>query len=367
MKLNLIREQLLTPLQLISGAVERRQTKPILSNILFNSMGDHIILTATDLEVELSSTIKVENVETGKITVPARKLLDICRNLDPQAKIKLSSEKTKVILKTGKSRFILSTLDAEEFPLVGDLENSKTIRIHQEDLKLLVDKTAFAMAQQDVRYYLNGMLLELESETISTVATDGHRLALCKLNREDINEFDRKQVIIPRKGIMELQKLLNSEEKEIQVKISNNHLRVDLDDIVFTSKLIDGRFPSYERVIPQKANQVIKVDKELFRQVLTRVSILSNEKFRGIRMIVNKESMKIQAHNPDNEEAEEEFWVDYNGDDLEMGFNVNYLLDVISVIDSEILEINTKDSESSVLIRPAIINGSTYVVMPMRL
>lgn len=367
MKLNLIREQLLTPLQLVSGAVERRQTKPILSNILLDSTGDEIILTATDLEVELSSTINIKDVDKGKITVPARKLLDICRNLDPQANIKLSSEKTKVILKTGKSRFILSSLNAEEFPLVGDLETSRTIRIPQKELKLLVDKTAFAMAQQDVRYYLNGMLLEVGNKNISTVATDGHRLALCKLSKENTDTLDRKQVIIPRKGVMELQKLLISEEKELQIKITNNHVRVELDDIVFTSKLIDGRFPSYERVIPEEANQVITVDKELFRQVLTRVSILSNEKYRGIRMFVNKGHMKIQAHNPENEEAEEELEVDYNGNDLEMGFNVNYLLDVISVIDSQTMEINTKDSESSVLIRPTLENGSTYVVMPMRL
>lgn len=367
MKLNLTRKQLLIPLQLVSGAVERRQTKPILSNILLDSMGDKIVLTATDLEVELSSTIKIKDVEQGKITVPARKLLDICRNLDPQANIKLSSEKTKVILKTGKSRFTLSSLNAEDFPLVGDLENSRTIKIPQKELKFLVDKTAFSMAQQDVRYYLNGMLLEMDNEKISTVATDGHRLALCTLNRQSTDTLDRNQVIIPRKGVMELQKLLISDEKEVQIKITNNHVRVELDEIMFTSKLIDGRFPSYGRVIPDQANQVITIDKELFRQALTRVSILSNEKYRGIRMFVNKGYMKIQAHNPENEEAEEELEVNYNGSDLEMGFNVNYLLDVISVIDSQTLEINTKDSESSVLIRPTVENGSTYVVMPMRL
>lgn len=367
MKLVIKRETLLTPLQIVSSAVEKRQTKPILSNVLINLENSNLSFTATDLEIEVAVNIQIASTQEEPITVPARKLLDICKNIDQQAKIELLTESNQIIVKTGKSRFVLSTLPADDFPLVNDLNQEHSFNISQGELKFLLDKSAFAMAQQDVRYYLNGLLLELDGKYVRTVATDGHRLAFCQIENKTNEVIDVQQVIVPRKGIMELLKLLTSTEDEVTVYLSPNHIKLKFANISFVSKLIDGRFPVYERVIPENSENVLLLDKELFRHALMRVAILSNEKYKGIRMLVKEGNLKIQAHNPENEKAEEEMEVNYSGKEVELGFNVNYLLDVISVIESENLKIAITDSENSVLISSPEGDNSKYVIMPMRL
>jgi DNA polymerase-3 subunit beta len=317
--------------------------------------------------VEVSANIQIDSEQDEPITVPARKLLDICKNIEQQADINLLTEPNRIIVKTGKSRFVLSTLPPGDFPLVSDLSQEKSFSITQGKLKYLLDKSAFAMAQQDVRYYLNGLLMELDGKHVRTVATDGHRLAFCEIekNTNDVNHI--QQVIIPRKGIIELLKLLTSSDDETTVYLTPNHIKLKFANISFVSKLIDGRFPAYERVIPEKTDNILLLDKEMFRHALMRVAILSNEKYKGIRMLVKKGNLKIQAHNPENEKAEEEMEVTYSGKEVELGFNVNYLLDVISVIESESVKIAITDSENSVLISSSEENNSKYVIMPMRL
>jgi DNA polymerase-3 subunit beta len=367
MKLVIKRETLLTPLQIVSSAVEKRQTKPILGNVLIDLKDNKLALTATDLEVEVSANIQINSGQEKPITVPARKLLDICKNIDQQADIELLTESNRIIVKTGKSRFVLSTLPADDFPLVTDLSQEQSFSISQGDLKYLLDKSAFAMAQQDVRYYLNGLLMELEGKYVRAVATDGHRLAFCQIEKNSNESGHIQQVIIPRKGIAELLKLLTSGDDEVSVYLTPNHIRLTFANISFVSKLIDGRFPAYERVIPEKTENILLLDKEIFRHALVRVAILSNEKYKGIRMLVKEGNLKIQAHNPENEQAEEEMEVTYSGEEVELGFNVNYLLDVISVIESEYVQIAITDSENSVLISSSEGNNSKYVIMPMRL
>ena len=366
MKFTIQRETLLRPLQQVIGAVERRQTKPILSNLLVRSAEDRLDITATDLEIELVAHINLGLLEQGKTTVPARKLYDICRTLPERANLDFYTEQDKTIINSKRSRFLLSSLPAEEFPELSDFEDDQTITLNQDELKLLVESTAFAMANQDVRYYLNGLLLEIGDGWIRTVATDGHRLAYCE-TKKLIQHQEIKQVIIPRKGVLELQRLLESSEGEIRIKITSNHIQIYLNDLRFTSKLIDGRFPDYNRVIPTDCDKTLVVDRETFRQALTRTSILSNEKYRGVRLSVKDQSMRIQAHNPEQEEAEDELDVEYDGDEMEVGFNVSYILDVLSVIDSDNIEIKLKNSNSSALIKSPKADHSMFVIMPMRL
>ena len=366
MNFTIQRETLLRPLQLVIGAVERRQTKPILSNVLVEGMETRLDITATDLEIELVAHVDLELPEQGKTTIPARKLFDICRTLPERAQMVFHTEPDKTIISSGRSRFTLSSLPTEEFPELGELETDQAITLSEDELKFLIDNTAFAMANQDVRYYLNGLLLEIGEGRIRTVATDGHRLAFCEIQK-DMQFQEIKQVIIPRKGVLELQRLLESDESETQVNISSNHVQVKLNELRFTSKLIDGRFPDYDRVIPLDCEKTLIMDRESFRQALTRASILSNEKYRGVRLTVKDRSLRIQAHNPEQEEAEDELDAEYDGDDLEVGFNVSYLLDVLSVIDSEKIEIKLKDSNSSALVKATKTDQLLFVIMPMRL
>ena len=366
MKINLTRETLLNPLQYVIGAVERRQTKPILANVLLKGNSEGISLTATDLEIEIVAYLKEIPEETGEVTLPARKLLDICRNLPDGAKIDLSTIENKIVIKSAKSRFTLVTLPASDFPILEGIEDQSSYCIRETDLKLLLEKTAFAMAQQDVRYYLNGLLLEISGNNLRSVATDGHRMGMFDVQSKSREEI-QKQVIIPRKGVLELQRLLEDKEEETNISITSNHLQVRLPELRFTSKLIDGRFPDYMRVIPQDTDKILHVDKERLRQSLTRASILSNEKFRGVRLILEDNVLRIQAHNPEQEEAEEEVEVSYNGDHLEIGFNVNYLLDLINAINNPIVEFHLKDPNSGALAKSPESEQGKYVVMPMRL
>ena len=364
MKFTAERENLLAALQAAIGVVERRQTMPILANVLLAARENQLAVTATDLEVELVAHAEVKSSVDGALTVPGRKLLDICRSLPEKATITVTQEGERVVVRAGKSRFTLSTLPAAEFPVIEEMNAQQTLSIPQADLKRLLDRTHFSMAQQDVRYYLNGMLLESDGKMLRTVATDGHRLALCEM--EMVTGGKGQQVIVPRKGVLELQRLLGT-EGDVEVTIGSNHIRAQIGDIRFTSKLIDGRFPEYGRVIPAKPPRVVKADRDVLRAAMQRTAILSNEKYRGIRLSLKGNAMTIQAHNPEQEEAEEEIEVDYDGDDLEVGFNVNYLLDAIAAIEGSEVEVGLTDGNSSCLIHAPGATSSRYVVMPMRL
>ncbi len=365
MKLTASREALLQPLQAVIGVVERRQTMPILANVLLVARDGQIAVTATDLEVELVANVEVEVEAAGEVTVPGRKLLDICRALPDSAEVSMSLSGEKLTVKSGRSRFSLMTLPAAEFPTVEDISAEQSISIPRATLQKLLDKTHFSMAQQDVRYYLNGLLLETDKRQLRAVATDGHRLALCEVELKQ-KGVPEQQVIVPRKGVLELQRLL-SDDGELEILLGSNHVRIQLEGIRFTSKLIDGRFPEYERVIPQDTSNQLTTDRETFRDALHRTAILSNEKYRGIRLIIKEGVLLLQAHNPEQEEAEEEIEISYSGDDIEIGFNVNYLLDALGAIESDEVELAVVDGNSSCLLREPGNDESKYVVMPMRL
>lgn len=366
MKLSIGREALLKPLQAVMGVVERRQTMPVLSNVLLVAKASGVTLTGTDLEVELVAEAAAEKVDVpGEITIPGRKFLDIARALNEGAQMGLQLDGDRLIIKSGRSRFVVSTLPATEFPLVDKIDANSRLDLAQSDVAYLLEKTQFSMAQQDVRYYLNGLMLETSKTRLRAVATDGHRLALCDINVEN-QDVTYGQVIIPRKGVMELHRLLGANEK-IQLKIGTNHVQATLDGIRMTSKLIDGRFPDYERVIPSNPSFTLVADKTILRSALQRASILSNEKYRGVRLELGKDVLRIQANNPDQEEASEEIEVGYSGEAMEIGFNVTYLLDAIAAVDGDRVEIDFIDSSSSCLIRSGDNNLARYVVMPMRL
>ncbi|MGB5178798.1 MAG: DNA polymerase III subunit beta [Gammaproteobacteria bacterium] len=366
MKFSIQREALLKPLQHVIGVVERRQTLPVLGNVLVNASKKNVCLTATDLEVELQAQVAVAVTEVGDITLPARKLLDICRTLPDEAQLDISVKKDRAVVTSAKSRFTLSTLPATEFPVIDKIKSARKFSLPEKQLRSLIESTGFAMAQQDVRYYLNGLMLEPGNGLLRAVATDGHRLALCDLV-VDTGEGESQQVIVPRKGVQELQRLLEHNDAELVIEIGSNHIRVTSSELRFTSKLIDGRFPDYSRVIPKTLDKRLSIKRDSLRQALTRTSILSNEKYRGIRLEISKNNIKIQAHNPDQEEAVEEIDATYDNDTIVIGFNVTYLLEVLNVIDTEEVEVFLGDANSSALVRRPGSDDCRYVVMPMRL
>ncbi len=365
MKFTAPREILLKPLQAIIGVVERRQTMPILANVLLVAKNDQLLVTATDLEVELVASADADVESEGEITLPGRKLLDICRALPDGVTVSVAVKGDRVQVQSRRSRFNLSSLPASEFPTVEDIQASQSFSLPREAAERLLEKTHFAMAQQDVRYYLNGMLLETGDHYLRAVATDGHRLALCEVAVPD-QTLAAQQVIVPRKGVIELQRLLDG-SGDLTINIGSNHIRIQLDGIRFTSKLIDGRFPEYERVIPQDPPNVLTADRGTLRHALQRAAILSNEKYRGIRLDIKDSGVVIQAHNPEQEEAEEEVEVEYSGEDIEIGFNVNYLLDALAAVESESVKLGLMDNNSSCLVTDLDRDDSKFVVMPMRL
>ncbi|QLH41974.1 MAG: DNA polymerase III subunit beta [Coxiellaceae bacterium] len=370
MNITIDRDTLLKPLQAVIGVVERRQTLPILANVLISTHGNTLSITGTDLEVELQARMPLaEPVEASEITVPGRKLADICRSLPENASLQLVYEKDRIQLRSGRSRFTLTTLPASDFPRVQEDETSVEFSLAQEQLRHLIERTHFAMAQQDVRYYLNGMLLELNSGSIRAVATDGHRLALNSIDSAlEHNGF--LQVILPRKGVLELMRLLQDDNSLVTVCVGNSYIRIIGTDFTFTSKLVDGRFPDYERVLPKNGNKTIVLERDLLKQALSRAAILSNEKFRGVRLQLKHGLMRVLANNPEQEEAEEEISLDYQQNDLEIGFNVSYLLDILNTIDSEKVRMIFSDPNSSVLVEehePKHQRNGVFVVMPMRL
>jgi DNA polymerase-3 subunit beta len=330
------------------------------------STGGDLSLAATDLEIEMVSTVATQGSEDFQTTIPARKLLDICKALPDGSTINFKVEESKVSLTSARSRFTLATLPAQDFPSLDEIAVQQSFSIPQKLLKSLFDKTAFAMAQQDVRYYLNGILMELSANQIKLVATDGHRLALSQSSLDD-GVSDDRQIIIPRKAVLELSRLLDSSDSAARCELSQNHFRIETESLVFTTKLIDGKFPDYERVIPVDGNKTLQVERETLKQSLSRIAILSNEKYRGIRLALATGNLSIQAHNPDQEEAEEELPVEYDEGDMEIGFNVTYLIDVLNVLGSENVQVKLKDSNSSAILSDSEDESSLYVVMPMRL
>ncbi|MCB1846951.1 MAG: DNA polymerase III subunit beta [Halieaceae bacterium] len=367
MKFTISRDALLKPLNLVAGVVERRQTLPILANVLLVLDGDHLSLTGTDLEVELVGRVQLSGAgDSGEVTVPARKLVDICKSLPEGADIDFTVQDSKVTVKSGRSRFTLSTLPAREFPNVEDSMGTHQFTVKQGQLKRLIDRTSFAMAQQDVRYYLNGMLWEIRDKHLRVVATDGHRLAMCTLSGK-IDASDDTQVILPRKGVLELARLLLEDDADIAIVIGSNHIRATTQHFTFTSKLVDGKFPDYQRVLPRSPDKIVLGSRTDLRQAFTRTAILSNEKYRGVRLKLTSDTLDIVANNPEQEEAEEAVAVDYEGDSLEVGFNVSYLLDVLGVLSGEQVKLSLSDPNSSALLEESDADDSLYVVMPMRL
>lgn len=361
------REALLKPLRAVCGVVEKKQTLPILSNVLLTAKGEELLLTGTDLEVELIGRVRVENIAgVGSTTVAARILLDICQNLPEGALLQLTVEGRSLVVRSAKSSFKLNTLLAQDFPSLEECEYPVKINIKQVLLKNLLTKTYFAMGQQDVRHYLNGTFLDISQNTIKCVAADGHRLALSSIEDENIGNVEAK-VILPRKSVLELMRLLDTDEENIAtLEISDNRFRVTTNDYKFTTKLINAQYPDYNRLVPRGTTAAIG-DRELIKQALTRASILSNEKFRGVRFQLEPGKLMITANNSDQEHAEEAVGLDYSGSTIEIGFNVAYLLDVVSTITTKTVRCLFTDSNSGVLIEPMDGDQSLYVVMPMRL
>jgi DNA polymerase-3 subunit beta len=365
MKFSAIRETVLKPLQAVIGVVERRQTMPILSHVLLTLEDNRLSMTATDLEVELVAVAEVDAKAAGETTVPGRKLFDIVRALPDGCKVDFALSGGRVTVKAGRSRFTLATLAAADFPVVEEIADGHSVAVSQSDLHWLIEKTQFSMAQQDVRYYLNGLLLEAEGQTLRAVATDGHRLALAEIELK-AKTGKQEQVIVPRKGVMELNRLLDG-DGELSVVLGRNHVRVETEGTRLTSKLIDGRFPEYGRVIPEKSTGVVKAGRAELRQALQRTAILANEKYRGVRLELSENNLVISANNPEQEEATETVAVEYSGAEVEIGFNVNYLLDALGAVEGETIELHLTDGNSSCVVRGNEKERTKYVVMPMRL
>ena len=366
MNFNINRNELLPALQALSGIVDRRQTLPILSNLLFDIKPESFTITATDMEVELVVEVSAKLDQSTRLTLPAKKILDICRLSPDGAELEFNIKENKTLIKSGKSRFTLATLPAQEFPLVDVVDETVDFSVDQKKLTELLANTEFAMAQQDVRYYLNGLLLEISGDKLVAVATDGHRLAFdeTKINASLSNV---KQIIVPRKAVTELVKLLHSAKSEVNVSVSKNHIQITTGSLSFTSKLIDGKFPDYKKVVPEPSSTATLADREALKNSLERVSILSNEKYRGVRIAFGKDALSLPAHNPEKEEADEELAVEYQGEEMEIGFNVEYLKDALKTIKTKKVILSVLNPNSSCLILPEKESCCQYVVMPMKL
>lgn len=361
------RDELLGPLAAVSGIIERRHTLPILSNVLIDSTADALAFLATDIEIQISARSTLAGSREGKaLTVGARKLLDILRALPEGAEVSLQPQDKRLVVKAGKSRFSLQTLPAEDFPKLAKATGEVArFSLAQKALRRLFGLVQYAMAQQDIRYYLNGLLMVVDGGELKVVATDGHRLAFASMPLTD--SLARQEAIVPRKTVLELSKLLADSDDEVRIELSATQAAFSFGAIELVSKLIDGKFPDYTRVIPTQHKNRLQAEREPLRQALQRAAILSNEKFRGVRWVLSDGSLKIVSSNADQEEAQEEVEVRYSGDALDIGFNVNYLLDVLNNVSATELECAFGDASSSALISYAAEKGFKYVVMPMRI
>ena len=361
------RDELLGPLSAVSGIIERRHTLPILSNVLIERAQDTLAFLATDIEIQIAARSAVAApAEARAVTVGARKLLDILRALPDGAEVTLQQQDKRLLVKAGKSRFTLQTLAAEDFPrLAKPAGESARFELEQKELRRVLSLVQYAMAQQDIRYYLNGLLMVVDEGTLKLVATDGHRLAFAALKVGA--ELPRQEVIVPRKTVLELAKLLGETDDPVKIELSATQASFSFGSVDLVSKLIDGKFPDYTRVIPASHKNRLQASREPLRQALLRAAILSNEKFRGVRWVLSDGSLKIVSSNAEQEEAHEELEVKYAGDALDIGFNVNYLLDVLNNVSGEAIECAFGDSASSALITYASEKEFKYVVMPMRI
>ncbi|KGQ39246.1 DNA polymerase III subunit beta [Gallibacterium genomosp. 1] len=360
------RENLLKPLQQVCGVLNNRPSLPVLNNILVQIDGDHLTLTGSDLEVELSTFVQlVSSSENGTFTIPARKFLDICRSLNEDAQITVNYENDRVLVTAERSKFNLATLPAESYPNLTQLDFDVELNIEQSVLRRVMEATQFSMANQDARYFLNGMKFETENNVLRTVATDGHRLAVCGIQlQQGVPDY---AIIVPRKGVIELMRLLDSNSENAYIRMGQSNIQVHLNNVIFTSKLIDGRFPDYRRVLPKNADRILEVDWNSLKQACVRAAILSNERFRGVRLIIEANQLKILAQNPDQEEAEEVIDVNYQGEPMEVGFNVSYILDVLNALKCQSVRMRLTDATSSCLIEDCEQSNAEYVIMPMRL
>jgi DNA polymerase-3 subunit beta len=361
------RDEILNPLSAVSGIIERRHTLPILSNVLIDRTASSVSFLATDIEIQITarSTLTAAG-EARAITVGARKLVDILRALPDNAEVTLDQQEKRLLVKAGKSRFTLQTMPAEDFPrLAKPAGDVARFALPQKALRRLLGLVQYAMAQQDIRYYLNGLLMVVEEKQLKLVATDGHRLAFASLAL--VADLPRQEVIVPRKTVLELSKLLADSEDEVKIEVSPSQAAFSFGSVELVSKLVDGKFPDYTRVIPTQHKNRLLIERESLRQALLRAAILSNEKFRGVRWVLADGSLKIVSSNAEQEEAHEEIEVKYSGDALDIGFNVNYLLDVLNNVSGTEIECAFGDSSSSALISYAAEKDFKYVVMPMRI
>ncbi len=368
MHFEIAREQLLPPLRILASIVERKQIQPVLGNALVSTSGGKLLLVGTDSHIEIACTIELHSGDDGmNTTIPILKWFEICRSLPDGSLIRVREEEHgRVSINAGKSKFSLATLPADTYPNSKPLQPDREFLLPQGMLRDLFARTSFAMAQQDVRFYLNGMLMHVQDEQVSMVATDGHRLALT-IHPFAMTEGEPVQVIIPRKGVLELLKILEDSDDEVRIAIGGGHIRFELPKLTFTSKLIDGNYPDYARVIPDHPEHELVVDCAQFKQSLSRVAILANDNNKGVRLELSPNEFRIRAHNPEQEEAEEELDARYEGDDLEIGFNVSYLLDTINAIATSSVRLRFIDSSSSCLITAMDDDSTKYVIMPMRL
>ncbi len=368
MRASLSREALLQPLQRIIGVIERRQTMPVLAHVLVEVDAQlQLTLTGTDMEVEMIGSTATESAEADICTLPARKLYDLVRALPEGSRIEIKLEGERALLRAGRSRYTLVTLPAADFPTLDNIEVTNHLRIAEADLKALIERTQFAMANQDVRYYLNGMLFDMQSDMLRCVTTDGHRLAMAEAVLPAGTSQTRRQLIVPRKGVLELAGLLDSSDTEVELEFARNHLRLHRPGVRFTSKLIDGKFPDYETVLPIGADKLVTVNRNMLRETLQRAAILSNEKYRGVKLEFSPNRMRIVAHNPEQEEAVEELEAETAVDELAVGFNVGYLLDALGSLRGEQVLLRLRDAQSSCLLEGLPDERARHVIMPLRL
>ncbi len=366
MKFLINREEILPALQQIVSVIEKRQTMPILSNVLIVAEDQFLYLTGTDLEIQIVAKINFSPETTGAITVPARKFLDICRLLPQEAEIKFELQNGKVKISSNRSRFSLNCLPANNYPEFSESELENVVTINSGKFKKALDKTLFCMANQDVRYYLNGLLLNISNTKLKLVASDGHRLSIYEDSLNESTGFESR-IIFPRKGVHELSKLLDDPELELKIQFSNNNIKVHFKNIVFSAKLVDSKYPDFSKIFDQDFFSPIQIPRLPLKDALTRVSILSHEKLKGITLDISNGSLKISSHNLEHDEAEEEVSIDYDGSPISIAFNAQYLLDAFSNLDSEYAVLTIASNLTSCFIDEPTDSTYKFIVMPMRL
>ena len=367
MNIKIDRNQFLPALNLVSSVVEKRQTLPILANLYFNLADGKLNMVGTDLEVEISEVIDNVEGENGSFTVSSRKILDIARMLPENASISMKRDADNMIVSSGRSRYTLKTLEASEFPRIEADNWEERFKIKQLSLKTLLDKTAFAMAVQDVRYYLNGVLFEIDSGSLRAIATDGHRLAQTNVEI-GVDSGETRQLIVPRKAIMEINRFLDGDDdSEITMEMSKNHLKLSKGETVLITKLIDGKFPEFKGVLETELNILISLDRSEFVDTMNRASVLTTDRFKGVKLALEPGIMRITANNPEQEEAVEELEVDYAGEAIETGYNISYLIDAARVVSTDIIELHLQGNDGICIIKQPEDQNSTWLIMPMRI